>query len=371
MSSAHLPNIVIVGGGLAGAGVAKALSDKIPSTKANIILINTLPYVIYWPATARLAVSSRDKLEENALIPYDKLFTKGNGVFKQGTVTAIETSEKGGSVLLADGERIQYTILVVATGSRWRGPIDFPSTPEKVHEHIRESHEQFEDAKKIVCVGGGAVGIEFAGEIKDLWPSKEVTIVHGDKQLLNAAYPDKYRKAIENDVTARDVHLVLGEYVDEIPDVGQPAITRSGKTLDSDLVIDTRGPRPNTELLSQLSPPVLAANHFVKVRPTLQVEGHDSIFAVGDIVDIKEQKQAAKAGSHAAVVAANVLSYLDGRPLKKEYKGSPELIIITNGSERGVAFLGFLWGIVLGNWFSRFLKSRTLMVPQGRAALGY
>jgi apoptosis-inducing factor 2 len=67
--------------------------------------------------------------------------------------------------------------------------------------------------------------------------SKEVTIVHGDKQLLNAAYPDKYRKAIENDITARNVHLALGEYVDEIPAVGQPAVTRSGKTLDADLVV--------------------------------------------------------------------------------------------------------------------------------------
>jgi apoptosis-inducing factor 2 len=65
---------------------------------------------------------------------------------------------------LADGERIQYAVLVVATGSKWRGPINFANTPEKVHEQIQESHEQFENANKIVCVGGGAVGIGKFGE---------------------------------------------------------------------------------------------------------------------------------------------------------------------------------------------------------------
>ncbi|KAK0466219.1 uncharacterized protein EV420DRAFT_1510619 [Desarmillaria tabescens] len=41
--------------------------------------------------------------------------------------------------------------------------------------------------------------------------------------------------------------------------------------------------------------------------------------------------------SHAALISANVLSYLDGKPLK-EYKGSYELILVTNGKNDGATY---------------------------------
>ena len=59
---------------------------------------------------------------------------------------------------------------------------------------------------------------------------------------------------------------------------------------------------------------------------------------VGDIIDWEEQKQAAKVGTHASVVAANVLSFVSGQPVKKVYGGSPELIIVPVGK---VAFRSF------------------------------
>jgi NADH dehydrogenase FAD-containing subunit len=79
---------------------------------------------------------------------------------------------------------------------------------------------------------------------------------------------------------------------------------------------------------------VLTETKLVKVEKTLQVSSHPAIFAVGDIIDWKEQKQAAKANGHGPVVAANVLSFLGGRPVRKEYGGLPEAIMITNGKVR-------------------------------------
>jgi hypothetical protein len=37
----------------------------------------------------------------------------------------------------------------------------------------------------------------------------------------------------------------------------------------------------------------------------------------------------------------------------------------------GVAYVGMLWGITLGDWFARMMKSQTLMVSQLRAGYGY
>jgi NADH dehydrogenase FAD-containing subunit len=70
------------------------------------------------------------------------------------------------------------------------------------------------------------------------------------------------------------------------------------------------------------------------VEKTLQLPTHPAVFAVGDIIDWKEQKQAAKANGHGPVVVANVVNLLAGRPVQKEYGGFPEAIMITNGKVR-------------------------------------
>lgn len=76
---------------------------------------------------------------------------------------------------------------------------------------------------------------------------------------------------------------------------------------------------------------------YVKVEPTLQIRGHPGHFAIGDIIDWREQKQAAKAPSHAAVAAANVASFLNGAPQRSVYKGSVEMIVLPIGKVRCVS----------------------------------
>lgn len=69
------------------------------------------------------------------------------------------------------------------------------------------------------------------------------------------------------------------------------------------------------------------------MKPTLQLKSFPDIFAAGDVVDIKEEKQLVKAMAHAEIVAANVIVYLTGASLSsmKKYKGSRELIVVTLG----------------------------------------
>ncbi len=101
------------------------------------------------------------------------------------------------------------------------------------------------------------------------------------------------------------------DFIDQVPSSETTAIkTRNGKTLEADLVIPAWGTRPNTDILASLGSPTLSPSGFVKVLPTFQLPEHPEIFAFGDIVDIKEQKQAAKADVHSGIVSGNVLAYL-------------------------------------------------------------
>ncbi|KAG5643925.1 hypothetical protein DXG03_009333 [Asterophora parasitica] len=329
-------NIVIVGGGAAGVGAAKALSKSLDSSKYQLILINPLPYRVWLVATLRLVVTKDEALKKDILLPYDKIFAKGKGKFVEGTVASIDATKDASSVTLESGEKIDYHALVLAQGAKWVGPPAFPGTTTGVDEHINTLNTQLTNAKNIVLVGGGAIGIELAGEIKDQWPNKKVTIVHGDKLLLNAAYPDKARKYAAENVRARGVELVLDDYVDFAETaVVEGVTTRSGKKLSADLVIQTRGPRANTDFVAaSLGEDTLSKTGLIRVRPTLQLIGHDNIFAGGDVIDWNEQKQSAKAAVHGALVGANVQALLNNGTLKP-YKGSFEAIIITNGKASG------------------------------------
>jgi NADH dehydrogenase FAD-containing subunit len=134
-----------------------------------------------------------------------------------------------------------------------------------------------------------------AGEIKDVYPKKPVTIVQGPDGLFHDAYPAKFRKAMGNSVAARGIDVVYKDYIDEFTaDFKAPegfVTTRNGKKIDADLVVPTRGGKPNTAFLKEGSGIVLNQHGQIPVEATLQVKGHRNIFAMGDAIDLKEQKQ--------------------------------------------------------------------------------
>lgn len=109
-------------------------------------------------------------------------------------------------------------------------------------------------------------------------------------------------------VTARDIQLVLNDFVDEIPPTPYTSIkTRSGATIDADLVVCpclpddfckkltllktqllARGPKPNTQFIAaSLGADSLSDAQFVKVTKTFQLPAHSDIFAIGDVTAIQ------------------------------------------------------------------------------------
>jgi apoptosis-inducing factor 2 len=136
---------------------------------------------------------------------------------------------------------------------------------------------------------------------------------------------------------------------------------------------------------------VLNSRGQIKIRTTFQLESYSNIYAIGDVTNLAEQKQATKAPKHAQMAAANILAQIRGGLPKKTYSGQPELIIITNGKvcccsvhfsssslsnvsgplqKQGISFMGMLWGITLGNWFSSSMKGKELMVSMARKSYG-
>ncbi|KAE9400383.1 FAD/NAD(P)-binding domain-containing protein [Gymnopus androsaceus JB14] len=366
--------ICIVGGGNGGVVVARSLSQDLDPKKYDLVLINKLPYRIILPASLRMLVSDQGKLEERILVPYDKLFINGNGTFIEASVTQVNAGDKSGTLTLGDGRVIDYDVLVLATGSKWDGPTAFPDDAASINDHIAARRAELAKANEVLLIGGGSVGIELAGEIKDIWPDKSITIINRGSKLLNDTYSSKLRVGLQRQLQDRGVKLILDDSVEDLPvkSSGPVEITTvKGKSLKPDLIIPTWGGKPNTAYLpSNFLTPV----GTVKVLPTLQVPSHPNIFALGDLIEWNEQKSAAKVQmGHAPIVTKNIQLYLQGSDVSKtgkKYKGSMEMIMVSNGRKSGMGWVGAMGGIHISPFFASRIKSKDLMIDMSRGISG-
>ncbi|KAH7311186.1 FAD/NAD(P)-binding domain-containing protein [Rhizoctonia solani] len=363
-------NIVIVGSGGGGLVLVQALQKQINPETHQLVVVEKRDYYAHWPGLVRGSVTSQGSVNENSLIPLDRAFDPSVRLV-HSTTKQITSTE----VITESGEQITYSHLVLATGSLWNSALALPDSRQQVLEHFKAFRKQLEVAKDVLIVGGGAVGIEYAGELVHYYPNAKVTIVHALPELTNDTYPAKFRKSLLDGLAKRGVRVILG---DKLPAQSSPkdghVTTEKGVRLRADLVINATGGRPNTAVVSTLDKSVLTPKGTVSVTPELNVKlasGAQNVWAIGDIIDWPEQKMVFKASTgHAPLVAENIIASIKGgKP--KSYQGKPEMILITLGPNGGRANIPFLGGIVMGDWMATKAKSADLFVSASRAVLGY
>ncbi|CAE6470711.1 unnamed protein product, partial [Rhizoctonia solani] len=208
-------------------------------------------------------------------------------------------------------------------------------------------------AEHILIVGGGAVGLEYAGEIQHYYPGKKLVIIHGGSELMNKTYPRKFRRSLLDALTKKGAQVILGDKIspDVLPQDGY-VTTQAGKRIRADLVIPAAGGRPNTAVVNTLDSNAVTKTGTVLVTPELRVKlssGAQNVWAIGDIIEWQEQKMVFKASTgHAPTVAKNILASIQGGK-EAQYEGKPEMIFVTLGPKGGRGLAPFFGGVVLGD----------------------
>ncbi|OAP54738.1 hypothetical protein AYL99_11186 [Fonsecaea erecta] len=310
-------NVVIIGGSFAGYFLAKRLAESLP-TGYRVVLIERHSHFHFTWNFPRASVLSGQ--EANAIVPYPahgpRSAPDGAYVFKQGTVTAIES----GKVVLQDGSEIAYEYLAIATGSRSRYPEKLDgdgngtgNVKANCVRFFQEEQHRIAAGQDIVVVGGGAAGVEVAADIRSKYPQKSVTLVHSRENLLNNFDRELHniaRKALEE----LGVTLYLGERVvgGLEGDDSKQVTLRSGKVIQCDTVIHCTGQAPNSSLLATFSPDsVSATTGAILVDKALRVRNapayNNNIFALGDVVDLPGPKMGRAASMQAFLVAENIV----------------------------------------------------------------
>ncbi|KAH7330725.1 hypothetical protein B0J17DRAFT_679374 [Rhizoctonia solani] len=345
-----MKNIVVIGAGGGGVPLIRTLQKRLNGQTHLLVVIEQRDYYAHWPSLIRASVTDEGSFAEQGLVPYDRAFDPLVNVVRS------EVKEITPTAVITEGGSIPYEHLIIATGSIWNGALSLPLLV-------------------ILIVGGGAVGVEYAGELRYFMPDKKITIIHGAPMIINATYPPKFRKSVYNALVKLGVDIILGDKVspEAIPQEGI-VTTESGKRVQADLVINATGGRPNTSCLHSLDPSALTTRGTVQVTPELRVKltsGAQNVWAIGDIIEWTEQKMYLKAATgHAPLVAKNVLAAINGSK-PAQYKGKPELIMVTLGLKGGRGFAPFMGSMIMGDWLVTKGKSTDLFVPTLRKTLGY
>jgi NADH dehydrogenase FAD-containing subunit len=264
--------IVIVGGGGAGVGLAQKLDKECDPSKHTLTLLTERDFYQHLPASLRAIVTSEGDLESKICIPYDKIFGKNTdnstgrvGTVKVGKVIGVEEkSEDSGYVLLEGNQRVEWNILVIATGSEWEGPLRWPNRTNLVKPYLDTWREKFASARSIVLVGAGAVGTELAGEIRDFVPGAELSVVQKEPLVLNPTYPESFRRRVQKGLEERGVRVLTGDSVVHLEQgifdgtsrvvPGRKITTTNGVKLPAELIVCT-APLLSTELtISPIGP---------------------------------------------------------------------------------------------------------------------
>ena len=110
--------------------------------------------------------------------------------FTRGSIIKIDPSELTATARLSGSNekiKLQYDYFVAATGLRRR----FPVVPQSLtrEEYLEETSKHIRSvnaSKSVAVIGGGAVGIEMAAELKAVNDALDVHLIHSRDQLLSS-----------------------------------------------------------------------------------------------------------------------------------------------------------------------------------------
>lgn len=370
MQTTPRKRIVIIGAGFAGIRVAQRLAKE----AVDIVLIDRNNYHTFTPLLYQVATCALDPSAVS--YPVREIFEGQKNVrFLLGTVTEINHEEQLVMVQAeGNGSReIAYDFLFVAAGSETNyfgneqternsfGLRDMDDALQLRHHVLRlfeiaawtQDDEKRTELMTFVVVGGGPTGLETAGSLHELYnrivdeqydkddnmAARVILLEAMDNLLL--PYPDSLQESAEKQLDSLGVEVKTGAFVEEVAE--DHVRLKNGEVIPTHTVVWATGIR-GASLVQELDVE-LAKGGKLPVHPTMQVIGHENIYAAGDISYLQQPDSDQPypalipvAQQQANYVAKNILYQIKGEALE-EFSYFDRGIMATIGRSRAVAYV--------------------------------
>ncbi len=397
-SYAAVPRVAVIGAGFAGLSAVKQLAGA----GLSVTLIDQRPYATFQPLLYQVATGGLNA--GDITYPIRNFLTRRHGVrFVCDRVTEIDHDHS--VISTADGQQLGYDYVIIANGVS-TNHFGIPGAAEHaVGIYTRSDALQvrdrmfglLEDAARsgstepstVVIVGGGATGIEMAGNLAELrdhglpnsYPELDagqlkIILVEAGGQLLAPFAPSLQRYGL-GQLRRRGVDVRLQT---PIVQIGPDAVRFADDTeLPASLVIWTAGVRGSAESAEWRLPRNRAGR--ILVDRSLQVPGKPEVFAVGDAAVIEANplpqlaQPALQSGRHAARQIIRLERDQPTRPFRYFDKGI--MATIGEGSAVvevpfGLKITGLLaWFTWLGIHIVYLLGGRNRVVTSANLAVRY
>jgi len=275
------PVVAIVGAGQAGFQTASSLRQE--GFGGRVVLIGDEPGLPYQrPPLSKSYLAGDSGLDELLLRPEAFYEKQGIELITGERVTAID--RPGRCLRLASGGAIECDHIVLATGARFR-PLPVPGAELDGIFALRTLadadilRERLPDAREVVVVGAGFIGLEFAAvAIGAGAPVHIIEVTHHPMGRVVSAQTSRFFTEAHRDWGAV---ISLGSGVARILGDGRRATAveaSDGRILPADLVLICIGVLPNAELAGDTG---LAVDNGIVVDEYLAT-GVPAISAIGD-----------------------------------------------------------------------------------------
>ncbi len=280
-----------------------------------------------WPAVVKRSRGVADKMNKGVgfLMKKNKIdVVMGSGTLLGGGRIGIKPSTTmDGDTVGQEGE-ISARHIIVATGARARELPSLPVDGKKIIAY-REALLQTERPARMVIVGAGAIGVEFAYVYHQM--GTEVTIV----ELLDRLVPveDKdVSKELERAYKKLGIKVMTSASVESVDTSGdvckvQIKTAKGVQTVEVEQVLSAVGVTGNVEDLGLEQASVVYERGAIKVDEALRtnVEG---VYAIGDVIGAP---WLAHVASHEGIICVEGIAHSEGKlehaPHPVDYRNVP------------------------------------------------
>lgn len=288
--------VVIIGASLGGIPAAHGLLREVlpalsvaRNQKFKVTLISPNDHFYWMIGAPRLIVKPGAFPLESLLLSIADAFgeySKDQFGFINAHATSIDPTTK--TVSISTNQTINYDSLLIASGVTFANSVWTASNGlQALQAELKQLHEQIPICSSILIAGGGAVGVETAGELAEAFGgSKDILLLSGSTQLL----PRLQNKVIGKEAEARlgrlgtkVIHDVRVQSHHTSSDCRTSLKLSDGTEKIVDVYIDATGVQPNSKFVPDAW---LNQKGFVKTDgSTLRVDVPDlkNVYCIGSV----------------------------------------------------------------------------------------
>ena len=278
--SSSLENVIIIGASHAAAEAISTLRRS--GWEGSITLVGDESELPYQRPPLSKAYYKGELAVEKLAIKNAEFYTTANVDLHLGRrAESIDRDNK--TVLLDDGTNIDYSHLIIATGTRARYlPVDGGDLPKvkylRTVADVDDIKTSFKPDAKLLIVGGGYIGLEVAASA--VKQGAQVTVLEAMDRVLARVTSPVISDFYQNMHAEEGVDIKLNAALDKFTQEGEQtfAILANGDKLEFDCAIIGIGVLPNVELAQDAG---LDCDNGIIVDEFTRT-ADSSIYAVGD-----------------------------------------------------------------------------------------